>query len=455
MNYTGKASLSNPISDSKRKRRAWAVIRESWPKIRKRPLAEGKFTFEIDCRYLDAAGHPSGKRYRAAVESEALILAEQKALTRANEGKIMVSLTTDQQRQAVRAFDVLKAHGLSLDLEEVAKAYVKHVAKTETPLAVEAVVERFLGHKRNNPKRELSERHLEDLRLRLDQFVNGRRQEGVDAGAVVKGFAGRMAHEVGHREIEAWIMALPYSRTTKAKYRTHLSALFGYAVSQGIVGENPMLRVSQMSPGEPPREIFSPQEAAAILEAAEPSIRAALALGFFAGLRPESEICRLDWRDVHLAVETITDPAGNKKKSYGHIDVKQSKGVGGERLVHITPNLYAWLKKLRPLAGAGPVSMGYDRLNELINAAARAAGIERWPHDGMRHSFCSYHFGAYRDEHATMAQTGHRSVTTFRRHYCKPIQQKLAYAYWKIWPTGRAEKIAVLREAKTPKQKSR
>lgn len=449
MNSTGKTSRSNPISDSKRKRRAWAVIRESWPKIRKRPLAEGKFTFEIDCRYLDAAGRSAGKRFRAATESEALILAEQKAQNRANEGKIMVSLTTDQQRQAVRAFDVLKAHGLSLDLEEVAKAYVKHVAKTEMPLAVEALVERFLGHKRNNPKRDLSERHLEDLRLRLDQFVNGRSQE---AGAAVKGFAVRMAHEVGHREIEAWIMALPYSRTTKAKYRTHLSALFGYAVSQGIVGENPMLRVSQMSAGEPPREIFSPEEAAALLEAAEPSIRAALALGLFAGLRPESEICRLDWRDVHLAVETITDPAGNKKKSYGHIDVKQSKGVGGERLVHITPNLYAWLKKLRPRTGSGPVAAGYDRLNELIKVAARAAGIERWPHDGMRHSFCSYHFAAYRDEHATMAQSGHRSVTTFRRHYCKPIQQKVAYAYWKIRPAGGSAKIVEPREAKSHKR---
>lgn len=441
--------------DSKRRRRAWAVVRQTWPKIRKRPLAGGKIVFEIDCRYLDAVGNSAGKRYREATEEAALVLAEQKAQNRANEGKVMVSLTTDQQRQAVRAFDVLKAHGLSLDLEEVAKAYVKHVAKTEMPLAVEALVERFLGHKRNNPKRDLSERHLEDLRLRLDQFVKGRGAEASDEGVVVMGFAGRMAHELGHREIEAWIMALPYSRTTKAKYRTHLSALFGYAVSQGIVGENPMLRVSQMSAGEPPREIFSPKEAAALLERAEPSIRAALALGLFAGLRPESEICRLDWRDVHLAVETITDPAGNKKKSYGHVDVKQSKGVGGERLVHITPNLYAWLKKMRPAVGSGPVSAGYDRLNELIKVAARAAGIERWPHDGMRHSFCSYHFAAYRDEHATMAQSGHRSVTTFRRHYCKPIQQKVAYAYWKIRPAGKAVKIVEPKAKKPPKRGSR
>lgn len=441
-----KRTLSITNSNSKRRRRAWAVVRESWPKVRKRPLAEGKFTFEIDCRYLDAAGRPAGRRHREATEAEALILAEQKALTRANEGKIMVSLSTDQQRQAVRAFDVLRAHGVTLDLEEVAKAYLKHVAKTEEPLMVKNLVARFLAHKRNNPKRDLSERHLVDLRQRLDQFCNGR-------GAAVAGFAERMAHEIGHREIEAWLMALPYNRTTKAKYRTHLSALFGYAVSQGIAGENPMARVSAMSAGEPPREILSPAQASALLKKADASIRAALALGLFAGLRPESEICRLDWRDVHLAVETITDPAGNKKKVYGHIDVKQSKGVGGERLVHITPNLHAWLKRARPASGTGPVSVGYDRLNELIKAAAAAAGIERWPHDGMRHSFCSYHFAAYRDEHATMAQSGHRSVTTFRRHYCKPIQQKVAYAYWKIWPVGSASKILESREIVSPNRK--
>ena len=448
MNSTSKASHTDPVSASKRKRRAWAVIRETWPKIRKRPLAGERITFEIDCRYLDAAGRSAGKRYRASSASEALILAEQKALNRANEGKIMVSLSTDQQRQAVCAFDVLRAHGVSLDLEEVAKAYLKHVAKTEEPLAVEKLVERFLTHKRNNPKRELSERHLDDLRLRLDQFCNGR-------GAEVAGFAERMAHEIGHREIEAWLMALPYNRTTRAKYRTHLSALFGYAVSQGIVGENPMARVSAMAAGEPPREILSPAQSAALLEKADTSIRAALALGLFAGLRPESEICRLDWGDVHLAVETITDPAGNKKKSYGHIDVRQSKGVGGERLVHITPNLHTWLKRSRPASGTGPVSVGYDRLNELIRQAAEAAGINRWPHDGMRHSFCSYHFAAYRDEHATMAQSGHRSVTTFRRHYCKPIQQKVAYAYWKIRPAGGVAKIVEPRKPASLKGKSK
>jgi site-specific recombinase XerD len=446
MNSTSKASHTDPVSASKRKRRAWAVIRETWPKIRKRPLAGGKFVFEIDCRYLDAGGRSAGKRYREATEDAALILAEQKAQSRTNEGKVLISLSTDQQRQAVRAFDVLKAHGVAMDLEDVAKAYLKHVAKTEEPLSVEKLVERFLAHKRKNPKRELSKRHLDDLRLRLDQFCNGR-------GAGVVGFAERMAHEIGHKEIEAWLMGLPYNRTTRAKYRTHLSALFNFAKQNGIAGENPMERVAAMAAGEPPREILTPAQAEALLKCADPSICAALALGLFAGLRPESEICRLDWSLIHLVQETITDPAGNKVKSYGHIDVRESKGVGGERLVQITPNLYAWLKRARPASGTGPVSVGYDRLNELIKVAAKTAGIERWPHDGMRHSFCSYHFAAYRDEHATMAQSGHRSVSTFRRHYCKPIQQKVAFAYWKIRPTAGVGKIVEPKTLQSPKRK--
>jgi integrase len=432
MNSTSKASHTDRVSASKRKRRAWAVLRETWPKIRKRPLAGGKFVFEVDCRYLDAGGRAAGKRYREATEDAALVLAEQKAQSRTNEGKVLISLTTDQQRQAVRAFDVLKAHGVSMALEDVAKAYVKHVAKTEEPLMVVDLVARFLVYKRNNPKRELSKRHLDDLRLRLDQFCNGR-------GVGVTGFVKRMAHEIGHKEIEAWLMGLPYNRTTRAKYRTHLSALFNFAKKNGIVGENPLERVAAMAAGEPPREILTPAQAEALLECADSSIRAALALGLFAGLRPESEICRLDWSLIHLVQETITDPAGNKMKSYGHIDVRESKGVGGERLVQIAPNLYAWLKRARPASGTGAVAVGYDRLNELIKLAARTAGIESWPHDGMRHSFCSYHFAAYRDEHATMAQSGHRSVSIFRRHYCKPIQQKVAYTYWKIRPKGKVK----------------
>jgi integrase len=73
----------------------------------------------------------------------------------------------------------------------------------------------------------------------------------------------------------------------------------------------------------------------------------------------------------------------------------------------------------------------------------------------MRHSFCSYHFAAYRDEHATMAQSGHRSVSTFRRHYCKPIQQKVAYAYWKIRPAGGVAKIVEPRKPSSLKGKSK
>jgi integrase len=419
-----------PDSVLKRNRRAWAVIRETWPKIRKRPLGGGGIAFEIDCRYTDAAGNPAGKRYRETSEEAAIILAEQKAHSRANEGKVLISLTTDQQRQSVRAFDVLKSHGISMDLDDVVKAYIKYVAKTEEPLTVLELVPRFLAHKRNNPKRELSKRHLYDLRLRLDQFCNGR-------GVGVTGFAKRMAHEIGHKEIESWLMGLPYNRTTRAKYRTHLSALFNFAKKNGIVGENPMDRVAAMAAGEPPRGILSPDDAQALLESADPSIRAALAIGLFAGLRPESEICRLDWSQVHVLQETITDPSGNKVKSYGHIDVRVSKGPGGERLVQITPNLHAWLKRSRPKGGRGPVCVGYDRLNELIKQAATAAGIKDWPHDGLRHSFCTYHFAAYRQEQSTMAQSGHRSVSTFRRHYCKPIPQKVAFEYWKIRPKGK------------------
>jgi hypothetical protein len=43
-----------------------------------------------------------------------------------------------------------------------------------------------------------------------------------------------------------------------------------------------------------------------------------------------------------------------------------------------------------------------------------------------------------------MAQTGHRSITTFRRHYRRPERQKVAYDYWKIVPTKNPENVISL-----------
>ena len=432
-----KKSKPDPNKPKRRK------VRTAWPCINYKKLWTGEHRYEVDARFRNALGKEEGRRRYFITREEAIIFAEQMAVERKDRGREVLGLTGHQQQQALRALQLIKDHKLDVTLEEAVKGYIRHIAKTEEPLPVAELVQRFLRYKGNNPSRALSKRHIDDLRQCLDVFVSGRTAV-LDATGLpreVKGLGDRMAHEIGHAEIEAWLMALPHGRTTRSKYRTHLSSLFRYALNNGVIGTNPIDRVAKMGVDEPPKGILTPDQTRRLLSKAEPSIVPALALCLFAGLRPESDACRLDWSDIHLVKETITDHLGNKVKSYGHVDVRKSKGPGAERLVAIMSNLYEWLKRTRPASGSGPVCGSYDRLNELLKTAAKSAGITHWPHDGMRHSFCSYHFAAFRNESATMALSGHRCVTTFRRHYCRPISQKVAFEFWKITPPKGAANI--------------
>jgi len=407
-------------------------VRDTWPTIRLVQVRQA-LKYLVDCRVQNAEGFMEGARKFYDSREDAELFAEQKAMERKNEGTSILALSADQERQAVRAFRLLKERGAKVDLVEVVNSYLRHMAKVEEQMTVEKLLERFLAHKRNNPKRALSGRHLDDLEHRLNLFVKGR--AGVNGTAAISGFGNCAAHKVGHREIEEWLLALPMGRTTRSKYRTHLNAFFNFGEQIGASGENPIRRVSEMGKDEPPKGILTVAQARELLKQADDGIKAAVAIGLFAGLRPEAEICRLDWADVHLNKEMLRDPAGNEVQSYGFIEVRQSKGASGERMVHIQPNLYEWLRRLRPTGqAAGRVCKGYDRFNELLKEAAEAAKISPWPHDALRHTFCTMHFAAFRDEARTMADSGHRNATTFRNHYRRPLPQKVAFDFWKIIP---------------------
>jgi integrase len=227
---------------------------------------------------------------------------------------------------------------------------------------------------------------------------------------------------------------MPHTRTTKRKYRSHLNQLFEFAVKRGFAGDNPVRNVEEIAPNEPPKGRLTIPQSRKLLQYADPSIKAGVAIGLFAGLRPQSELCELKWEDVHCKKETLKDPSGKTRVSYGQIDVKASNGTT-DRLVDIEENLYKWIVKLRPSKAEGSVTKKYDRFNALLLKAAEKAGIQPWPYDGLRHTYCTMHFAAFRNEGITMANSGHRQVRTFRKHYRIPVSTKVAYDYWKILPS--------------------
>src|SRR5262249_83931 len=131
-----------------------------------------------------------------------------------------------------------------------------------------------------------------------------------------------------------------------------------------------------------PPDIFAVDELRVLLETSNretPDVLPMLTMGAFAGLR-DAEIKRLDWSEVDLA--------------RGYIEINADKDKSARRrIIPIQPNLAAWLAPYSEKKGmVVPVNA-----RKKLDTARKAAGLARWPKNGLRHSFASYRLAAIHD----------------------------------------------------------
>jgi integrase len=181
-------------------------------------------------------------------------------------------------------------------------------------------------------------------------------------------------------------------------------------------------------------------EARALLEGATPEFVPIIALGLFAGLRPEAEVWRLDWSHIDLDAREI--------------DVQKSKNLASYRFVKISDNLAAWLK---PHAKKkGPLWLLQDeaffrRMREIRERAAAkleadgkdADNLREWPSDCLRHSFASYTY-ALKGAEYTAKELGHGGkLDLLHRRYGNRVRETEALAFWQILPASAAVPFSV------------
>lgn len=180
-----------------------------------------------------------------------------------------------------------------------------------------------------------------------------------------------------------------------------LSAVCGHLAAQHYLAANPCadIRPSRVDKGVP--VAFSVPDVRSALDLAArrfPAAVPALALGFFAGLRP-AEALRIR-------------PAEALRNGYIRLTPAMTK-TADARSVAIRPNLAAWLK-------AFPVPRGglSERAVKAFRAAWKRSRKGRdWPHDVCRHSYATYAYEATRDAAAVAAEMGHVGTDVFFRHY--------------------------------------
>jgi integrase len=381
--------------------------RDPWPRI-KAVTKNRKPVFLVDCR-INGRGERKYFPTRAEAEGEQ----QRQRVRRTNEG---MSGMVVPEKLRVEALDChRRLQPFNASLKDAVDFFLRHAKPPGGHRTAKALVAEFIEAKR------AAGRRAEYVRVQASVL-----------GMFEKAFPDRLVHEIFAPEIETWLRDRGSLRTRR-NYQFDVRNLFNFAVKRGYAASNPVAQLEEIILDEKPVEILTVEQASSLLVTAEVSggmMTPFIAVGMFAGLRTR-EIAVLDWKDVDLSEKTITVHAVKAKSR-------------ARRIVDISDNLAAWLLPYSKKFGR-LTPEGYRQRFERIR---KAAGIQPWPRNAMRHSAASYHLAAHHNEALTQALLGHESGRMLFSHYRELVRPKDAARYWLVMPSAEAgEKVVAMTAA--------
>jgi len=296
----------------------------------------------------------------------------------------------------------------------------RHKQTTKKPVA--ELVAELLEVKRG---RGASPRYIGDLESRLRRFSDDCLKD---------------ANTVTTADIQSWLDGLELSTQSYNNFRRVVHLLFQFAVARGFAADNPVAGTEKVKIKNGEIGIFSPDDIARLLAAADEDFRPCLALGAFAGLRT-AEIERLAWEDIDLPGRMIKIGASKSK-------------TASRRIVPIHDNLRAWLAPYAERQGKVWTSDSITFTNRERQTAAATAVVAdgadaikprkpvKWQRNGLRHSYASYRFAQIGDAGRVAGELGN-SAAVVHRHYRELVKPADALQWFNVCP-NRAGNIVEL-----------
>lgn len=246
---------------------------------------------------------------------------------------------------------------------------------------------------------------LDSMRVYLDGWVKelgpGVPVAGIDAAAVVAYVTSRYTGEVSRRSLAARIG--PFLRWCEDK---------GWRGPLGRLRWRPS-RADRAGIG-----FWRADAVAAFQGALREDLRGGMALGWWAGVRPD-ELLRLDWSAVDCKRQTVLISGAVAK-------------TRRERVLHGLPdNLWEWVAAYGRKSGR-VVPANKRNFAEHRRRAVAEVGLE-WPRDCARHSFATHAY--WRGYEWAAAILGHESgPRVFFGHYRGLATEEDAGMYWAVRP---------------------
>jgi integrase len=255
-------------------------------------------------------------------------------------------------------------------------------------------------------------------------------------------FPGHAVCDLSKEHLDTFLTSKPvsaFSAKSRNHHRATIKQFLQWSVRKDYLG--PTHRLNEADSMRPEHAntcevaTYTPVEFRALLETADGPMKAMVALGGLAGLRTE-ELLRLTWQDVWRVP--------------GHVEVTAGKAKTRQRrLVEVCPALAAWLELFREIKTGSLWTGGEKLFQHRAFDLTKAAGVTR-KSNGLRHSFCSYHFALHANENLTAAQAGN-SPAMIHQHY-KGLATKAEAEKWFNVQPAKAENVIPMTAATAGKQ---
>jgi integrase len=387
--------------------------KRSWPRIVTRNLPSGQPVWVIDVR---VAGERIFRRFPTAQTAEDF--AADLRSQRQREGEAAFSIPAPLRVEAVQAHEKLTPFNATIT--EAVDHYVGHVLKFRAAPTVAVVLPEIVAAKRQNGRREKT---IVSFRTRCERFA--------------KSFGDRRLSSITPEEVHTWLTdeivhGGKLGPVSRVNYLVAIGNLFSYGVKHNYCDRNPAKLVDRPSRESGDVHFLTVEQVVALLVHAEKHrLVPYVALGVFAGLRPEKELRALDWSKINLAERTV------------RIDASLAK-TRQRRVIEIDDALVTYLT---PYAKRrGPVmDVDGQEFRKHWEDCRREAGVTPWPHDVMRHTFATYHLAAHNDIGKLSLQMGN-SPQVIHSAYKGLVSKADAERFWNLRPAaGAAEKIVAMK----------
>jgi integrase len=347
----------------------------------------------------------TGKRQRFFYETktEASTACDIIKTRKANFGVSLASLSPTRIAEASEAYNILD--GVNVSLLTVVRKFMQEQKARTASVTFVALFDQYIV-----AKSDKSPKYLVELKNARNRFPS---------------LHDRIVSDIVPADIEPLLAGITAGgRNAVMRY---LRAVFFYGVKKGYLTENPILRLDFANRKR--KEIATipaVQVEAMLIHALDHDLALLpyLVFGFFAGIRPDGELHKLEWRDVKFSENTIV------------IRPEISK-TNRRRFPKISANAAAWIEAYRQRGGTFDGKVSPYRLRQLRRHREnnwKAAGIDVWVLQGMRHTFCSNWLALNKDINELVLQSGHDNVDTMWRNYHKGVTEIEAKTFWNIMP---------------------